>query len=161
MTAPYDQHDLQREWARDDRTIASLRELIDTDGGFTFDPTRGTLIEIGSTKAYAIAVLGTEHVIRAGESFMATVRALTRRHAVEIADRECVIGGWFSPQRGHAMIELTELFDVTRAQAIFIGRARQQDAVLDLATGECIDTSQPVRITSAGLLHTGVATWAA
>src|SRR3954451_3529774 len=66
MTAPYDQHDLQREWARDDRTILNLRELITTDGGFTFDPTRGTLIEIGSTAAYAIAVPGTEHVIGAG-----------------------------------------------------------------------------------------------
>ena len=59
------------------------------------------------------------------------------------------------------MIELTELFDVTRAQAIFIGRARQQEAVLDLLTGECIDTSPAPVITSAGLLHTGVATWAA
>src|SRR5215203_4433188 len=67
MTAPYDQHDLQREWARDDRTIASLRELIDTTGGFTFDPTRGVLIEVGSTQAYAVGVPGTEHVIGAGE----------------------------------------------------------------------------------------------
>src|SRR5215207_2598227 len=112
MTAPYDQHDLQREWAQDDRTIASLGELINTDGGFTFDPTRGTLIEIGSTAAYAIGVPGTEHVIGAGESFVAAVRALTRQYAVEIADRECVLGGWFSPERGRAMIELTELFDV-------------------------------------------------
>jgi hypothetical protein len=161
MTAPYDHYDLQRQWARDDRTIASLRELIDTDGGFTFDPTRGTLIEIGSTEAYAIAVPGTEQVIRANESFVAAVRALSRRCAVEIADRECVIGGWFSPERGHAMIELAEILDVTRAQAIFIGRARQQEAVLDLATGECIPTSQAPVITSAGLRHTGVATWAA
>jgi hypothetical protein len=161
MTAPYDQHDLQREWARDDRTIASLGELIQTDGGFTFDPTRGMLIEIGSTEAYAVGVPGTEHVIVAGASFIAAVRALTHRYAVEIADQDCVIGGWFSPERGHTMIELTEILDVTRAQAIFIGRARQQEAVLDLATGECIDTSQPPVITSAGLRHTGAATWAA
>src|SRR4051812_42325596 len=80
MTAPYDQNDLQREWTQDDRTIASLHELINTDGGFTFDPTNGTLIEIGSTEAYAIAVPGTEHVIRASESFIATVRALTHRY---------------------------------------------------------------------------------
>ena len=161
MTAPYDQYDLQREWARDDRTIAGLRELIDTDGGFTFDPTRGTLIEVGSTEAYAVGVPGTEHVIGAGESFVAAVHALTRRYAVEIADRECVIGGWYSPEHGHAMLELTELFDVTRAQAIFIGRARQQEAVLDLLTGECIATSPAAVIPPAGLLHTGAATWAA
>jgi hypothetical protein len=161
MTAPYDQEDLQREWARDDRTILNLRELITTDGGFTFDPTRGTLIEIGSTEAYAVGVPGTEHVIGSGESFVAAVRALTRRYAVEIADRDCVLGGWFSPERGDAMIELTEILDVSRAQAIFIGRARQQEAVLDLATGECIDTSPAPVITPAGLRHTGVTTWAA
>jgi hypothetical protein len=161
MTAPYDQHDHRREWARDDRTIAGLRELIDSNGGFTFDPTRGVLIEIGSTEAFAIAVPGTEHVIGSGESFVAGVRALTRRYAVEIATRECVIGGWYSPEHGHAMIELTEILDVSRAQAIFIGRARQQEAVLDLATGECIDTSPAPVITPAGLRHTGVTTWAA
>jgi hypothetical protein len=27
--------------------------LIDANGGFTFDPASGTLIEIGSTKTYA------------------------------------------------------------------------------------------------------------
>ena len=160
MTAAF-QHDLRREWAHDDAMIAGLRELIDTAGGFTFDPTRGTLIEIGSTEAYAVGVPGTEHVIGSGESFVAGVRALTRRYAVEIATRECLIGGWFSPERGHAMIELTEILDVTRAQPIFIGRARQQEAVLDLATGECIDTSPATVITSARLLHNGAATWAA
>jgi hypothetical protein len=35
-----------------------------------------------------------------------------------------VIGGWYSPERGHVMIEITEILDVTRAQAIFIGQAR-------------------------------------
>ena len=149
MTAAF-QHDLRREWAHDDAMIAGLRELIDTNGGFTFDPTRGVVIEIGSTEAYAVAVPGTEHVIGAGASFVAAVRALTGRYAVELADpsRECVIGGWYSPERGHAMIELTEILDVTRAQAIFIGQARQQEAVLDLLTGECLDTSQPVRVSA-------------
>jgi hypothetical protein len=85
--------------------------------------------------------------VRAGELHVVTVSCLPG----EAAAQSALLSTASRPR----------IWTSTRAQAIFIGQARQQHAVLDLLTGECIDTWHATVITSAGLLHTGIATWAA
>lgn len=120
-----------------------LIQAITDNGGFTYDPTTGTLVEIGSTDAYAIARPGTERVVGDAavtrEAFVVTVADILNEHADEIA-QGAVLGGWFSEDRGQYLVELTDLVRVPREIALTIGEARHQEGILHLGTGEYIPT---------------------
>jgi hypothetical protein len=116
----------------------SLIDRIKTDGGFTFDPFAEQLITAGTTTGYMIAIPGTE--MHLGPAAM-TREQFAARFAVLLSNVSpgVYVGGWLSPDRGF-MIELSELHHVDRETAIALGKARNQEGIFDLATGEFIPT---------------------
>ena len=120
-----------------------LITTIERDGGFTYDPTTGELVVVGRASGYAIAVPGTEHVVGGAtatrETFAEAVAHILLTYADEITDG-AVLGGWYSEDREQYLVELSEIWDVDRADAILLGTARRQEGILDLATGEYIPT---------------------
>jgi len=124
-------------------TTVDLLATIAANGGFTYNPTAGALVEVGSTTGYAIAVPGTEHIVGGAditrEAFIAAVAELVTEHADQFA-AGAVLGGWYSEDRAVYMVELTMIFHVDRTFAIEIGRITNQEAIFDLATGETIET---------------------
>lgn len=121
---------------------ASLLDTLKADGGFTYDPRSGELLRVGKATGYAIAVPGTERVVGrrsiTRERFADEFARLIESYRGKLSGR--VIGGWYSPERGVYLIELTEIHRVSRARAVRMGQARNQEAILNLATGEFIDT---------------------
>jgi len=133
-------------WHDGDMTQSTAPDLvaaITENGGFTYDPAAGALVTIGSTTGYAIAVPGTEHVVGDAtvtrEGFAAAVADLLVGYATEIGNG-AMLGGWFSGDRGQYLVELSEIHRVPREQAVRLGTARHQEGILDLATGEYIET---------------------
>jgi len=118
----------------------SLLDSILTDGGFTFDPRRDELLRVGDTTGYMVAIPGTEVLLGPAsltrDEFATRFAALVSSAAVREAT---YVGGWLSPDRGF-MIELSELYRGDRASAVRLGAERNQEAILDLATGEFIAT---------------------
>jgi hypothetical protein len=58
---------------------------------------------------------------------------------VEAADYNDFIGGWID-HNGVLILELVEIWEVSREQALLVARARNQEAIFDFATGEVIPT---------------------
>jgi hypothetical protein len=120
-----------------------LVAAITENGGFTYDPTAGALVVVGQADGYAIAVPGTEHVVGDAtitrDGFAAAVADLLVGYAPEIA-QGAMLGGWFSDDRGVYLVELSGIHHVERAEAIRLGTERHQEGILDLATGEYIET---------------------
>jgi hypothetical protein len=108
-------------------------------GGFTFNPHTSRLVDYGSATGYMIAVPGTERILGFGgmssaefdQAFYSAVRD------AELSDYTFV-GGWYSSDRNVYMIELSELHDVTRRQAVRLGIERGQEAIFDMR-GEVIN----------------------
>lgn len=110
-------------------------------GGFTFDVKKGGLINVGDVKGVAVAVPGTEYPISADlgrDGFRDEMMKFIDKNADAIS-RGAMIGGWYSEDRNQYMIELTELVQ-DRKIAAMLGKARHQEAVFDLGTGELIPT---------------------
>jgi len=123
---------------------ADLPSVIKRDGGFTYNPRSGGLLEVGKNKGFAVAVPGTEEIVGNGdvdrESFARGVATVLMKHRAAIA-KGAVVGGWYSPDRDQYMVELTEIHPADdRAGAIRLGRKRNQEAIFDLATGDTIPT---------------------
>lgn len=117
-----------------------LLDSIIADGGFTYDARQGQLVRVGDTAGYMIAIPGTEiHLGPASltrDEFASRFAALVTSAAVGDGT---YVGGWLSPERGF-MIELSELYRGSRDDAVRLGTERNQEAILDLATGEFIAT---------------------
>lgn len=113
---------------------AAIETAILVDGGFTFDPRSGEFLRPGTGEltGYAIAIPNTESN---------DIRELV--NAIGNADE--YVGGWYDPDALAVTMELSELWNVTRQQALLIARARNQKAILDFATGEEITVS-PVTV---------------
>lgn len=121
----------------------NLIAAIEINGGFTYDLRTDTLVTIGEATGYAIAVPGTERIIGAGsvsrETFADRFVDVVREFA-DIIDNGAYVGGWYSDDRDAYMIEISEIHNVDRDTAVRVGEARNQEAILDLATGEFIAT---------------------
>lgn len=113
----------------------SLFDTIVSDGGFTYDVSGDSLVRIGSTSGYAIAIPGTEILLGdvnlTREEFAQRFTALMRKAATS---KGIYVGGWLSPDRGY-MIELSEVHHIDRSSAIALGVDRGQESILDLSTG--------------------------
>jgi hypothetical protein len=124
-------------------TTITLIDTIEIDGGFTFDTTTNTLVKIGDRTGYAIAIPGTERVVGTTgitrEAFAAAFAEIVIEFGDQL-DAGAFVGGWFSEDRGQYIVELSEIHTVDRETAIELGTARHQEAILDVATGEFIET---------------------
>jgi hypothetical protein len=118
----------------------ALLDKITADGGFTYDPGTDSFVSVGEATGYVIAIPGTEMLLGSAgmtrDQFAARFAALV---SDAVTGHGVYVGGWLSPDRGY-LIELSEVHNVDRATAIAIGVARNQEAIMDLATGEFIDT---------------------
>jgi len=120
-----------------------LFDALRDDGGFTFNPRSRALVRTGEQRGYAIAVphtevmLGNEGMTR--EQFQDAFVRVVAKNRDAIA-RGAYIGGWKSDGRGDYLVELSEIHDVSRDEAIAIGRGRNQEAIRDMMTGEFLDT---------------------
>jgi len=126
--------------------LSPTRALLDTlrtDGGFTYDPRKGLQVHVGDRVGYVIAVPGTERLLGPGsmdaESFDRAFSEVTEAYGPQLA-KDAYVGGWYSDERDSYMIELSKLYDVSRAAAVRLGHARGQEAIFDIGTGEEIDT---------------------
>jgi predicted ABC-type ATPase len=122
-----------------DTLIKSIHDF----GGFTFDPAKGGLINVGDVQAVAVAVPGTERLVGQGQNvdrdeFVRGVSDVIMAHGEELG-RGAVLGGWYSEDRDAYMVELTELVP-DREAAIKLGQERNQEGIFDLGTGEYIST---------------------
>ena len=130
---------------RTEKAAPTLLKSIKDEGGFTYDPRKGGLIEVGKAKGYAVAIPGTEEIVGedkdvAREDFARGVAAVIMKHQDKIA-AGAVLGGWYSPERNQYMVELTDILPADdREGAILAGKQRNQEAIFDLATGETIVT---------------------
>ena len=118
----------------------NVLDSILTDGGFTYDPRSDRLVRVGEATGYMIAIPGTEQLLGPAcltrDEFVTRFVALVRRAVVGDG---VYVGGWLSPDRGF-MIELSELFRGDRVSAVRLGALRNQEAILDLGSGELIST---------------------
>jgi hypothetical protein len=131
---------------------ADLIKSIQDNGGFSYSPSTGRLLEVGKDKGFAVAVPGTETSVGreqvvngksttiSPEDFQKGVAAVIKAHKAEFA-QGAVLGGWYSPERNEYMVEVTHILPAEdRAGAIKEGQKRNQEAIFDLATGETIST---------------------
>lgn len=126
-----------------------LLDAIRKDGGFTYDPKKGGLIKVGEAAGFAVAIPGTEEIIGrekvdgedvTREDFARGVAAVILKHR-DLFDQGAVLGGWYSPERNEYMVEVSQIMSPQdRDGAIQLAKARNQEAVFDLATGEVIIT---------------------
>jgi hypothetical protein len=127
-----------------------LLESIRENGGFTYNPRTGGLLEVGKSKGFAVAVPGTETVVGrekvkgedvTREDFAKGVASVIMAHRDRLATGKSVLGGWYSPERNEYMVEVTDILPAdNRGGAIREGQRRNQEAIFDLATGETINT---------------------
>lgn len=121
----------------------TLLDVMETDGGFTYNPRTGAVIKPGDVTGYAIAIPGTERAVGSGaisrEDFADAFVFLLRSYGDMLGEGAC-IGGWYSSERDMYLIEVSEIHAVDRDTAVRLGKARNQEAILDLATGELIPT---------------------
>jgi len=98
------------------------------DGGFTFDPRSGRFLRptIDDVDGYAIAIPNT-------------ITTLADVASITVPDG-AFIGGWID-DTDKVWLELAEVLDIPRADAIRIGHERGELAILDFATGEVIPTT--------------------
>lgn len=129
------------------RFVSAEPDLIGTmrrEGGFTYDPVRHKLLRPGiGVKGFAIAEPHTEHLLGSGditrEQFSAAVADLMKANRAHFAHGG-KLGGWYDPDRDTFMVELSNIHDVPRDQAIKLGQSRNQVAILDMGSGEFIPT---------------------
>jgi hypothetical protein len=121
--------------------FTALQNAMD-EGGFTFNPRKGNLLQVGKIKGVAVAKPGTETVIGNGDisraDFIQKVANVIEKHGDAFANGS-MLGGWYSPDRDIYMVEVTDLFP-DRESAIIAGKERNQEGVFDLGTGDYIDT---------------------
>lgn len=118
----------------------ALLDALRTDGGFTFDPSSGRLVNVGERIGWAIARPGTERIIGVTldpAAFAGELAVLLDAYAAELADG-ALIGGWHSPQRDVYMVELTDVYVVGEGQAVLLGALRGQESVFNLGTGAVV-----------------------
>jgi hypothetical protein len=130
--------------ASDPKTADKLIHSIKANGGFTYDPTKGRLLQVGKDKGFAVAVPGTEQLVGNGEvsreDFAKGVAQVVKQHADKLANGH-VLGGWYSEDRNAYMVELTQIMPAhDRAGAIAEGMRRNQEGIFDLSTGDYIPT---------------------
>jgi hypothetical protein len=117
-----------------------LLDVIFTDGGFTYDVRSDSLLRVGEATGFMIAIPGTESLLG---PVNLTRGQFADRFAALVASapigEDTYVGGWLSPERGY-MIELSELHHCDRYDAVALGVERNQESILDLATGEFIAT---------------------
>lgn len=121
----------------------SLITSIHDTGGFTFDPRKGGLVEVGKVKGVAVAIPHTETIVGHGENvdrdeFIKGVTNVIMQYGEAFANG-AMLGGWYSEDRSVYMVEVTDLVP-DREEAIKLGKQRNQEGVFDLGTGEYIDT---------------------
>jgi hypothetical protein len=117
---------------------------IKTNGGFTYDPKKGGLLEVGKAKGFAVAVPGTEHVVGnedvSRDDLAKGIASVVMKYGDQIGGG-AVLGGYYSEQRKKYMVELTDILPPhDREAAILEGKKRNQEGIFDLATGDYIDT---------------------
>jgi hypothetical protein len=135
---------MARTNAADPKTADTLIHAIKANGGFTYDPTKGRLLQVGKDKGFAVAVPGTEQLVGNGtvsrDEFAKGVAAVVKKHANKLANGH-VLGGWYSEDRDAYMVELTQIMPANdRAGAIREGTRRNQEGIFDLSTGDYIPT---------------------
>jgi hypothetical protein len=125
-----------------------LFRAIEKNGGFTYDPRTGGLLEAGKSAGYAVAIPGTEQIV--GEEkvnaddinrddFVNGLKKIIKEHQGQLGNEGMVLGGWYSPERNQYMVELSQILPPDKRQdAIEVGADRNQESVFDLATGENI-----------------------
>jgi len=121
-----------------DKLLGALK----ADGGFTYNPEKGTLVQVGTVDGVAVARPGTERIVGKGdvsrEDFANAVADVIESHGDEFS-KGAMLGGWYSEDRDAYMVEVTDVFP-DRASAVKAGRERNQEGVFDLKTGDFIDT---------------------
>jgi hypothetical protein len=139
----------------------SLLDVMEAEDGFTYDPRADLLITSGQATGYAIAVPGTERVVGSGsisrEDFADEFVSLVRSYGDLLGEGAC-IGGWCSPERDVYLIEISEIHHVDSDTAVRLGTARNQEAILELATGELIPTGgngETAHTVASILVHVG------
>lgn len=119
-----------------------MLDALKNDGGFTYDPKKATLVKVGTVNGVAVARPGTERIVGRGdvgrEAFASAVADVIEAHGDKLG-KGAMLGGWYSPERDAYMVEITDVFP-DRASAVKAGRARNQEGVFDLKTGDYIDT---------------------
>lgn len=124
------------------RPPRNLLDALKADGGFTYDPKKGTLVKVGSVDGVAVARPGTERIVGKGdvsrEDFANAVADVVDAHGEEFS-KGAMLGGWYSEDRDAYMVEVTDVFP-DRASAVKAGRERNQEGVFDLKTGDFIGT---------------------
>jgi len=119
-----------------------LLDALKADGGFTYNPKKGTLVKVGSVDGVAVARPGTERIVGRGdvsrEDFANAVADVIEAHGDHFS-KGAMLGGWYSEDRDAYMVEVTDVFP-DRASAIKAGRDRNQEGVFDLKTGDFIGT---------------------
>jgi hypothetical protein len=131
------------------KTGDALLESIRKDGGFTYDPKKGGLLKVGEAHGFAVAIPGTEEIIGeekvngedvTREDFAKGVAAVILKHR-RLIDQGAVLGGWYSPERNQYMVEMSQIVPPRdRDFATRLAKARNQEAIFDLSTGEVIVT---------------------
>jgi hypothetical protein len=124
-----------------------LFQAIEKNGGFTYDPRTGGLLEAGKSAGYAVAIPGTEQIVGEEkvnaddinrEDFVNGLKKIIKEHQGSLGNG-MVLGGWYSPERNQYMVELSQILPPDKRQdAIEVGADRNQESVFDLATGENI-----------------------
>lgn len=112
-------------------------------GGFTCDPLADLIMTVGAlpeaVDGWVVARPETETIIATGdrERFAEAFANLVEAHFDTIVEG-AMVGGWYSAERNAYMIEIVDVLDVSREEAMLIGWVRNQEAIFNLATGETI-----------------------
>lgn len=116
----------------------AMHTALAVDGGFTYDATLRRFYRPGDNDApigFAIAIPDTEASIDELQSMVDETNFL-----LNMEGREVFIGGWYD-DTNKLWLELSEVLDIPRDKAIQTAKGRDQLAILDMQTGELIDTS--------------------
>lgn len=119
-----------------------LPGTVEREGGFTFNPRTKNLVKVGEQAGFAIAVPHTE--VTLGQNLnhvelLSAIEKVTTKNRVALSQEDHYIGGWTSPERGF-MAELSQISVIPKNRAVAVGTARNQEGILNMKTGEFLDT---------------------
>jgi hypothetical protein len=121
---------------------SGMLNALRDDGGFTYDPKKAELLQVGKVDGIAVARPGTEQSVGRSdigrEEFADAIADLIEARQADFGSG-AMLGGWYSEDRDLYMVEVTDIFP-DRESAIQAGRDRNQEGIFDLKTGDFIPT---------------------
>ncbi len=131
-----------------DEAVESIADIHASSGGSTFNMYDGDLV---GANGYAVAYYPERGAVIDGQATPDDIRAFITKNKDILTDPENAVGTWFNPEDGKSYLDISRVVP-NRAEAIRLGREKNQIAVMNLRNLEEVPTGGTGAIPGSGRL---------